>query len=161
MLPPDVITLIYSFGYPKHKEYINKISNQLTRVFNHNISLLYESYYKLYRLDYVDSFTEFLTYSVEDGVLEELFKQCTKCYCCSRHCHNRPTNYYTDEVSIGENFYTDCNCKCRLLARKIIKIPKIDYVDETDLGLYTKSCKTNSRFNNLFIRRSDLRVNGH
>ena len=158
MLPPDVITLIYSFGYPEHREYMNKIGNQL-RLFKYNINLLYENYLKLYRMDYLHSVQEFLTYAVDDEVLEDLFKQCTRCYCCSKHCHNRPNNYYTNEVSIGENFNTDeiCHCKCRSLSRMIKRsIPKTYYGSETDYIKHTIVCRRRTTFNHHFIPLSSL-----
>ena len=56
-----------------------------------------------------------------DEMIEEYFSQCVQCYCCTRHCHNRPKSLYNDEVTITE--YQDisdgCNCNCRHMARHI------------------------------------------
>ena len=123
--PPDVATLICSFGYPEYKEHMNEICHQLTHhtgsgLLQYNMKLLYHDFLLLHDLHDL-CLQEFLTYAVENEVLEDLFVQCTKCYCCSKHCHNKPTNYYTNEVSIGENFNTSepCSCTCRQLARMI------------------------------------------
>ena len=124
-LPSEVTTLICSFGYPEYKEHMNEICHQLTNytgtgLLEYNTSLLYEDYYNIYD-SYVTCIQDYLIHAVEDKVLEDLFIQCSKCYCCSKHCHNRPTNYYTHDVSIGENFETSeqCRCTCRQLARMI------------------------------------------
>jgi hypothetical protein len=93
---------------------------------------------------------DFLTYAVDEEVIQDLFKQCTKCYCCSKHCHNRPTNYYTDDVSIGENYVTNpvCNCKCRHLARFI---KRIEYSENHKKK---KKYRKKSTFNIQFIPQS-------
>lgn len=124
-LPSEVITLICSFGYPEYKEYMKEVCHQLTNytgtgLAEYNIKLLFHDYYNVYD-HYVTCMQDYLIHAVNDEVLEDLFIQCTRCYCCSKHCHNRPTNYYTDDVSIGENFETSeqCHCNCRQLARMI------------------------------------------
>jgi hypothetical protein len=123
--PLDIARLICSFGYPEYKEHINEICHQITHhtssgLLQYNLNLLYHDYLLLNHL-YDICIQEFLTYAIESEVLEDLFIQCTKCCCCSKHCHNKPTNYYTDEVSIGENFNESepCSCTCRQLARMI------------------------------------------
>jgi len=126
-LPSEVITIICSFGYPEYKEYMKEICHQITNytgsgLLNYNIKLLNIDYSYLLRIRYVGCIQDFLSYAVDEEVVEDLFKQCTKCCCCSKHCHNRPTNYYTDEVSIGENFINDCQCDCRHLARQIKRL---------------------------------------
>jgi len=145
--PPDVATLICSFGYPEYKEYMKEITHQLTGLLEYNLYLLEEDYLKLYRMNYIQCITEYLTYAVHDEVLEDLFGQCTKCCCCSKHGHNRPKNYYTDELSIGENFEPSqqCQCKCRLLARNI---KRIKYSENNKKK---KRCRKKSTFNIQFI----------
>lgn len=145
--PPDVATLICSFGYPEYKEHMKHITHQLTGLLDYNLYLLEEDYLKLYRMNYIRCMPEYLTYAVHDEVLEDLFKQCTKCCCCSKHGHNRPKNYYTDEVSIGENFELSeqCECKCRSLARNI---KRIKYSENNKKK---KKCRKKSTFNTQFI----------
>jgi hypothetical protein len=123
--PSDVITLIYSFGYPEYKEHMKEVCYQLTNytgtgLVQYNLNLLRQDYYNVHD-SYVTCMVDYLIHAVNNEVLEDLFIQCTRCYCCSKHCHNRPTNYYGDEVSIGENFETSeqCHCNCRQLARSI------------------------------------------
>jgi hypothetical protein len=119
--PPDVSRHICSFGYPEHKEHMKEVSNQLTGLLEYNLSLLHEDYIKLLKIDYVQCIFDYFVYTVDFEVLKDLFKQCIKCCCCSKHCHNRPINFNTDKVSIGENFNTSeiCHCKCRQVARHI------------------------------------------
>ena len=145
--PPDVATLICSFGYPEYKEHMKKIRHQLTQQFTlleYNMYLMYDDYYRFIR-DYDSSLLEYLATAIEDKVLENLFIQCTKCKCCSKHCHNRPMNYYTDEVSIGENFDTECQCTCRQLSRFIKR--------STELSLEKNNSHLVS-FNTQFIPQS-------
>ena len=129
-LPSEVITLIYSFGYPEYKEHMNEICHEIinytgTGLVQYNLNLLREDYYNVHNYYvnnyYVTCMVDYLIHAVNNEVLEDLFIQCTRCYCCSKHCHNRPKNYYTDEVSIGENFETSeqCHCNCRQIARSI------------------------------------------
>ena len=128
-LPSEVITLICSFGYPEYKEHMNEICHEITNytgtgLAEYNMKLLYDDYYNIQNYinnSYITSIQDYLIHAVKNEVLEDLFIQCTRCYCCSKHCHNRPTNYYGDEVSIGENFETSeqCHCNCRQLARSI------------------------------------------
>lgn len=146
--PPDVATLICSFGYPEYKEYMNEISYQITHftgkgLFEYNLYLFEEDYLYLSRINYIRTTLEFLTYAVDDEVLENLFIQCTKCCCCSKHCHNRPTKYYTNEVSIGENFNTDetCHCKCRSLSRNIKRVQSERLQSQLELGTELSECK--------------------
>ena len=164
--PPDITTLICSFGYPEYKEYMNEVCYQLTHftgngLLEYNIYLLEEDYLYLSRINYVRCIIDFLTYAVDIEVLENLFVQCTKCHCCSKHCHNRPTNYYTNEVSIGENFNTDeiCHCKCRSLSRNIKRLQMIESSELSELSesleykKYKKKrkCRRKSTFNIQFI----------
>ena len=148
--PPDVATLICSFGYPDYKEHMNEICHQITHhtstgLLQYNMELLYHDFLLLYNL-YDVCLQEFLTYTVDSEVLEDLFVQCTKCYCCSKHCHNKPTCQYTDEVSIGENFDTNCSCTCRQLARMI---RRTEYSEE-----YKRKNRYRNKitFNTQFIR---------
>jgi hypothetical protein len=125
-LPSEILTLICSFGYPEYKEHMKEITNELSNqsgLLKYNMNLLFHDYHHIYYL-YNEDLQSYLTNALTDEVLEELFIQCTKCCCCSKHCHNRPTNYYTDEVSIGENHTTNpkCDCTCRHLARWIKRI---------------------------------------
>lgn len=149
--PPDVATLICSFGYPEYKEHMKEIIYQLTGLLEYNIYLLEEDYLKLSRMNYTRCIIEYLTYAVEDEVLEDLFKQCSKCCCCSKHGHNRPKNYYTDEVSIGENFETSeqCECKCRSIARNIKRVQSSEYSNYHVIN--KKKCRRKTTFNTQFI----------
>jgi hypothetical protein len=128
-LPAEVISLICSFGYPEYKEYMKEICYQInnytgTGLLNYNLNILDQEYEYLLRIRYVRCMQEFLTYAVDEKIMQDLFKQCTKCCCCSKHGHNRPINYYTDEVSIGENFIDEdeCKCNCRHLSRHIKRV---------------------------------------
>ena len=119
-LPRDVVTLICSFGYPEYKQRMKKICKQLDirHYIDYNIELLGQEFHRFNHI-FDNGLSFYMSSAIEIHLLEDLFKQCTKCYCCSKHCHNRPMNYYTDEVSIGENVQTDCMCKCRHIARFI------------------------------------------
>jgi hypothetical protein len=154
-LPSEVTTLICSFGYPEYKEYMKEICYQInnytgTGLLEYNLYLLEEDFHNLYRMNYVRCITEFLTYAIDEEILQDLFKQCTKCCCCSKHGHNRPTNYYTDEVSIGENFNIDemCQCKCRSLSRNIRRVTREPYRENYKKS---KKCRRKSTFNIQYI----------
>jgi hypothetical protein len=159
LFPPDVIAHICSFGYPEYKEHMNKICYQLTHytgygLLEYNLYLLHEDYIYLYGINYVRCMVDFLHYAVDNEVLEKLFIQCTKCCCCSKHCHNRPTNYYSDEVSIGENFEPSeqCHCNCRQLSRSIKRVQLLQS-SELPESKYKKKkkCRRKSTFNIHFI----------
>jgi hypothetical protein len=155
--PPDVASLICSFGYPEHKEHMKEITQQLTGLLDYNLYLLDEDYLKLFQMNYIGGIHEYFTYVVDDEVLEDLFKQCTKCCCCSKHGHNRPINYYTNEVSIGENFETSeqCQCKCRSIARSI---KRRKYSENNKKK---KRCRKKSTFNTQFIPLSSQSLPHH
>ena len=134
---------------------MSNICYQLTHytgngLLEYNLYLLEEDFHNLYRMNYIGCMTEYLTYTIDEEILQDLFKQCTKCCCCSKHGHNRPINYYTDDVSIGENFNTDedeiCHCKCRSMSRNIkrAKLYKENYKK-------SKKCRRKSTFNIQFI----------
>lgn len=148
LFPLDVIRLIYSFGYPKYKKYMSEICSQISFPrLEYNLYMLKAEYYKF---NNDQAMIWFFTNEVDEEVIKDLFKQCTKCCCCSKHCHNRPTNYYTDEVSVGENFTTDeiCNCGCRSISRDIKRINSDNH----------KSRHIRSTFNKLFIfSRSEIK----
>ena len=156
-LPAEVTTLICSFGYPEYKEHMNEISNQITNytgcgLLKYNLDLLEEDYLYLCRINYVSCMIEYLTYTVDEDILQDLFNQCTKCCCCSKHGHNRPTNYYTNEVSIGENIAEICHCKCRSLSRNIKRLQSMD----SELKhKKIKKCRRKSIFNIQFIPQSN------
>jgi hypothetical protein len=145
--PPDVASLICSFGYPEYKENMKEILHQLSGLLEYNLYLLEEDYVKLLHMNYIGCIDEYFTYAVDDEIIEDLFKQCSKCCCCSKHGHNRPTNYYTDEVSIGENFEPSeqCHCTCRHMARQI---KRREYSENNKKK---KRCKKKSTFNIQFI----------
>ena len=167
-LPSEVTTLICSFGYPEYKEHMSKICHQLTNytgtgLLKYNLNLLEEDYHYLYRINYVTCMVEYLTYTVDEEIIEDLFKQCTKCCCCSKHGHNRPTNYYTDDVSIGENFNTDedeiCHCNCRSLSRNIKRLQSSIWSELKHKKI--KKCRRNSIFNIQFIPQSNQTLHHH
>jgi hypothetical protein len=156
-LPSEVTSLICSFGYPEYKEYMKEICHQITNytgsgLLEYNMNLLDEDYRYLLRIRYIQCMQDFLTYAVDEEVIQDLFKQCTKCCCCSKHGHNRPTNYYTHEVSIGENLAEPCNCICRHMARHIKRMQS----SYSELKHYKKikKCRRKSTFNIQFISRS-------
>jgi hypothetical protein len=119
-LPSEVITHICSFGYPEYKEHMKEIHHQMTGLLEYNLELLFDEFRNLSRVFGI-GLHEYIKYAIDDDVLEDLFIQCSKCCCCSKHCHNRPLHYYTNEISIGENFEQseECRCNCRHLARYI------------------------------------------
>ena len=166
-LPREVTTLICSFGYPEYKEYMKEICYQLTHytgtgLLEYNLYLLEKDYIHLYGMNYVRCMQEFLTYAVDEEVLQDLFKQCTKCYCCSKHGHNRPTNYYTDDISIGENINTDedemCHCKCRSLSSNIKRLTSQPYRENYKKS---KKCRRKSTFNIQFIPQLNQTLHHH
>lgn len=153
--PSEVITLICSFGYPEYKEHMSEICHQITNytgngLLKYNLYLLQEDYIYLLRIRYVQCMQDFLTYTVDEEIIEDLFKQCIKCCCCSKHGHNRPSNYYTDEVSIGENLAEICDCTCRHISRTIKRIQSSRW---SELKHYKKikKCRRKSTFNIQFI----------
>jgi len=160
-LPPDILTIIFSFGYPQYKENMKEICHEITHFTGHgllqyNLYLLRKDYYNLFYRNFIGSILDYVTYTVDDQVLENLFIQCTKCHCCSKHCHNRPKNYYTDEVSIGENFNTDeqCHCTCRSISRTIKRMQSIE-LSESKTYKKKKKCRKKSTFNIQFIPLSN------
>jgi hypothetical protein len=155
--PPDLASLICSFGYPEYKEHMKEITHQLMGLLEYNLYLLEEDYLVLCRMNYIRCIDEYFTYAVDDEILEDLFKQCTKCCCCSKHGHNRPTNYYTNEVTIGENFEPSeqCHCTCRHMARHI-KRRKYSENDKKK-----KRCRKKSTFNIQFIPLSSRILHRH
>lgn len=156
-LPSEVITLICSFGYPEYKEHMKEICYQInnytgTGLLEYNLNFLDQEYDYLLRIRYIQCMQEFLTYAVDEEILQDLFKQCTKCCCCSKHGHNRPMNYYTDEVSIGESFNTyDCKCYCRHMARHIKRVI-LEPCRKNDKK--NRKCRRKSTFNIQFISSS-------
>lgn len=148
LLPLDVIRLICSFGYPKHKQYMNEICSYMrmkTEILDLNLSILKEEYHKFYANDGMECF---LTCEADEEVLKDLFKQCTKCCCCSKHCHNRPTNYYTDEQSVGENINENCPCSCRSISR---------YINRVNKSENKQNWTRQTRFNKLFVSLASLK----
>jgi hypothetical protein len=154
-LPSEVTTLICSFGYPEYKEYMKEICYQINNytgsgLLEYNMNLLNKDYNYLLRIRYVQCMHDFLASAVDEDVIQDMFKQCTKCCCCSKHGHNRPISYYTDEVSIGENFtYEDeCKCICRHMARHIKRFTLEPYNFK-----YKKmnKCRRKTTFNIQFI----------
>jgi hypothetical protein len=158
--PSEILTLICSFGYPEYKEHMKEITNEIINqsgLLEYNMNLLYQDYYHLHNV-YNACLHSYLMYALTDKVLEDLFIQCTKCYCCSKHCHNRPTNYYTNEVSIGENYVTNpvCECKCRQLARFI---KRVEYSENhKKKKKYRKKSTFNIQFIPLSIRTRPRRA---
>uniref|UniRef100_A0A6C0D1W9 Uncharacterized protein n=1 Tax=viral metagenome TaxID=1070528 RepID=A0A6C0D1W9_9ZZZZ len=152
-LPSEVMTLICSFGYPEYKENMKEICHQITNytgtgLLEYNMNLLHEDYIYLLRIRYVQCMYEFLSYGVDEEIMKDLFRQCTKCCCCSKHGHNRPTNYYNEEVSIGENFTNDCECVCRHIARQI---KRVQLYPCSENYKKSKKCRRKSTFNIQFI----------
>lgn len=146
-LPLDVIRLICSFGYPEHKTYMKEVCAEVRHqlsVLNHNMGLLQKEKLKMI----LPTGTQwFLKYEADKNVLHDFFQQCIRCCCCSKHCNNRPTNYLTDEVSVGENFSSGepCHCKCRSISRDIKRALYENYYPD-----YPKHRRT--RFNVDFVR---------
>ena len=157
------MTLICSFGYPEYKEHIKEIVQELSNqagLLEYNMNLLYQDYYYLHNI-YNACLQSYLMYAITDEVLEDLFIQCTKCCCCSKHCHNRPTNYYTDEVSIGENYETNpvCECKCRQLARFI---KRVEYSENhKKKNKYRRKSTFNIQFVPLRSRVRSIQIHPH
>jgi hypothetical protein len=152
-LPSEVTSLICSFGYPEYKEHMKEICHQITNytgtgLLKYNLNLLHEDYMYLFRIRYVQCMQDFLTYAVDEEIIEDLFKQCIKCCCCSKHGHNRPSNYYTDELSIGENIAEICHCTCRHISRTIKRIQST-YSELKHKKI--KKCRRKSTFNIQFI----------
>ena len=149
LLPLDVIRLICSFGYPEHKQYMHQICAQLryhlSGLLQHNLYVLKK---ELLKMVTHTSAKTFLKYEADRTVLHDFLQQCVRCCCCSKHCHNRPTNSFTDEVSVGENSSTECPCKCRSISRDIKRA-----VDEE----YHPNYHRQTRFNIEFVPLSRLK----
>ena len=167
-LPSEVITLICSFGYPEYKEYMKEICHEITNytgtgLLAYNLHFLHEEYLHLYRMNYIQCMQEFLTYAVDENILKDLFKQCTKCCCCSKHGHNRPTNYYTDDISIGESFNTSetCHCTCRSISRNIKRVQESYSYLQFETDKKSKICRRESTFNIQFIPQSTRTLHHH
>jgi len=148
--PLDIIRHICSYGYVEYKENMSKICDEIhynSFALQGNIEYMYCEYRQFLRnIDL--SFICYLERFVVDELIEKLFYQCTHCYCCTKHCHNRPTSLYTDEVTntyenTSENY--ECNCNCRHLSRNIKRI----YSNKNRIDLYV-----NANINNLFIHQT-------
>lgn len=123
--PLDIARLICSFGYPEQTQYMKEIifSIDTMSLLQYNIKLMYEDCFVFQRKSGYGILT-FFEKAVKNEVLDDLFIQCSKCTCCTRHCHNRPINYKGD-LSQTENYHTDCDCTCRHISRLIAKTKRI------------------------------------
>jgi hypothetical protein len=155
--PPDIITLICSFGHPDHRLNMKEICNEIdmkSYEFKRNIQHLYNEYWHLYRLELIPCLVDYFESYITTEVIEIFFKQCTTCYCCTRHCHNRPKSLSTDEVTIAEETSqteADCDCYCRHLARHIKRMD-IYELDDNRLDPYIRG-----GFNDLILQSNQTR----
>jgi len=141
-LPEDVVRHIMSYGYKEHKEYMKEICVKLDRstILNKNFEIIENEFQNTH-----SDFTQLLM-DVDKNILVKLFKQCTRCNCCTRHCHKRPKylkgTISKDILTYTENYNDGCICKCRQLSRFICEA-------------YPYSCKGNySNINYEFVEES-------
>ena len=122
----DLVCHIYSFGYPKHRTYMNSIVNHFkykndTRYHNieciiDDMTLYNDSQYFNYDIN------EFISNLLDRQKQIALLSQMIECHCCTRHCHNRPIKikdtfcyHPTSEKKPIDN----CMCHCRSIARHL------------------------------------------
>ncbi len=119
MLPLDIIRHIYSFGDPTHRIQLKKVHAEMGKVL---LSKIPERY------PYIRQDHERYYGATTRIMLQEFFHY-RRCYCCSRHAHNKPTLHLTTHLLLrtqrewipecADHF--DCRCPCRHNMRVIVE----------------------------------------
>lgn len=123
----DLLRIIYSFGYPKHREYIKEIVS--TFHYKHskrnNIMTCLKYDWNLYASNnpHYSTMDSFMSDLLSEKEQEYILRQMIQCRCCTRHSHNKPimvdkTFYYKQS---NKRYYNDvdCKCSCRNLSRQL------------------------------------------
>jgi len=119
----DLIRLIYSFGYPEHRTYMNEIVSHFDEnnfKIENNIKCIRRDYNIYCGLtEYPSSLDMFITDLFSKEEQHILLKQMLSCRCCSRHSHSKPHNLIIYCCDVVEETSTDvhCHCSCRHLSR--------------------------------------------
>jgi hypothetical protein len=123
----DLIRLIYSFGYPKHRQYMKCIVNQFAceeDVRRFNMECIMDDWVLYFESQYYPSAIDmFLSDLFNSQQQKALLRQMIKCKCCTRHSHNKPILlndriiYYPTTIKHKRDPY--CNCNCRSLSRSL------------------------------------------
>lgn len=122
----DLIRIIYSFGYPKHRENMKEIVSSLhyKNLKRNNIMDCLKHDYELYtKHNPYSSMDRFVPDLLSKKEQQEVLCQLIQCRCCTRHSHNKPimvdkTFYYKPS---SKRYYNDveCKCSCRHLSRTL------------------------------------------
>lgn len=122
----DLVCHIYSFGYPKHRTYMNCIVNDFKfnkAIRKHNIDCIIDDWTFYSHSQYFQwNINIFVSNLFNRQEQIALLNQMIECYCCTRHCHNRPIKIKDTFCynPTSENVPRDnCNCHCRSLARTL------------------------------------------
>ena len=150
----DIMRHIYSFGYPEHRFYMKCIQFHMK---DKKYNITNNMHYILDDWSfYVDSqiygaiYDLFLHKLLNKKNQKKLIKQLGTCYCCNRHCQNRPRVVF-DEIIYhddGKKYQKDeeCQCMCRQMSRDLLHIYDFEnyYHDLSDSEFYLTP--TNLRF---------------
>jgi hypothetical protein len=115
---PDLIRLIYSFGTPEHRKFTQTLKTDLEPD-STKLGVLFSKHSDIYP----DMYSYLYKHSIRD--LEEHLIRYKRCFCCTRHTHNKPifSNGFIviTGTSVFEHPVSICDCPCRSLSRQIIK----------------------------------------
>ena len=112
----DLKRLIFSFGYPEHREFTTSLAESLT----------------VNPSPFEDRFLEdrqdrpLYDYLVEEYSPQELIlwtNYFARCRCCTRHSHDKPC-FVNQEIVFTKRAPTkiyECDCTCRHFARNCVK----------------------------------------
>ncbi len=121
-LPNEIIRLIFSFGYPEHRQHVRVLNEKIKNnqfIRSCIFDMIYDDIYMFIRLNPIFSHgitKVFKMYPLQ--VKRKIFSLCITCVCCETHCSNRPrTLDYTSTTPFQVG--TRCGCRCRSIARRI------------------------------------------
>lgn len=122
----DLVCHIYSFGYPKHRIYMKCIVNDFNfkkAIRKHNIECIIDDWTFYSHSQYFEwNMNDFVSNLFNRQEQIALLNQMIECYCCTRHCNNRPIKikdtfcYNPTSENVPRN---NCSCHCRSLARSL------------------------------------------
>ena len=133
-LPRDVIYNIMSFSCIEYKKAWLMVNDKikLNNKINKLIIFLWD--YNNKKSESHLSVEHFCSKMFSCKTLEKLLKKSNKCYCCTKHCHYRPTdmtcfNNHPDKVvpNQDDEKISTCSCTCRHLSRAYWKAYNYDY----------------------------------
>lgn len=118
----DLRRLIYSFGYPQHRNHMNHIARyfrQKKRNTQFNIRCLRRDF-ALYNSDhhYISSLDQMLPDLLTFEEQYYLLNQMMDCRCCTRHSYGKPVrSMLWIEENMGRGDNVECSCWCRHMSR--------------------------------------------